>query len=135
VIIGLVDIIISVGGLVAGLISKSMDMSHERYLMLSNSQDKDRRHARSASNQWMAWTRRFIAVMATSFIFLAPVLAMFFGYPTWVSFEETNGWLPAFLSGDVDIVWKSLPEGLVITPLHQYSFEAIVSFYFGKSRN
>jgi hypothetical protein len=123
--------LVGIGAFLGGVVTSSLKRSHEFKLVALKSREADLKAARANNNEWVQWTRRSIAIIATLFIFVGPVIAMYTGHPTWVSFSETNGWLPAWLMGDTTIVWKNLPGGLVITPLHQYSFEAIIAFYFG----
>lgn len=125
------DILVPVGGFIGGLVSATSKRNHEFKLAALRAKKEDVQAARENNNEWISWTRRTIALTATFFVFIGPLLAMFYGYPTWVAYPETNGLLFQLFTGEVTIVWKQLPEGFIMTPLHRYAFEAIIGFYFG----
>lgn len=129
--LSIIDLAVTAGGFLGGVVNSSLKRGHEFKLAALKANKEDLKAARSNNNEWISWTRRTIALMAAAFIFLGPIIAMWFGFPTWVSYSETNGWLPTWLFGDADIIWKELPRGFIITPLHQYTVEAIIAFYFG----
>ncbi len=129
--LSILDAIVPLGGFIGGIVTASLRRGHEFKLAALKARKEDLKAARANNNEFVAWTRRTVTLALTAFVVLGPILAMFYGYPTIVSYTETNGWLPTWLFGETDVIWKTLPHGLVITPLHQYAFEAVVGFYFG----
>lgn len=127
-----IDIIMMLGGFIGGLIQKTMQNNHDFKMSMMKHGMEDVKHARNAGDDWFKWTRRVIALTATAYIFVVPVLAAYFQFPVWVSFTESNGFLLSIFSGDYNVEWKRLPMGYVLTPLHQYTFEVIIGLYFGR---
>lgn len=117
---------------IGGMLQKSMQNRHEQSMLMLNQAQKDVQRARNVNDDWFKWTRRVIALTAMSYIFVGPLLAIFLGEPIWVSYTEDNSWLASLISGDSDLMWKQLPSGFIIAPLHQYIAESIVFLYFGR---
>ena len=129
---GIVDVAVTLGGLVVGLIQKSMSESHEQKMLLMKANIKDVKHARGVSDDWFKWTRRMIAIIVTCYIFIAPLVAAYLEIPVNVAYVEDNGFLISWLKGDIDFVWKTLPAGLSLTPIHIYGAELVIGLYFGR---
>lgn len=133
--IGGLDFIVFGVGLLVGIIQRTIQNGHEFKMAAMNKEYEDVKHARSAGDDHFKWTRRTIAIIATLYIFVGPYLAMFYGYPSFVSYPESNGWFWSIFNGEVDVVWKQLPSGYILFPIQQYAFELIIGLYFGKKVN
>ncbi len=128
----MIHLLVSLGGLLIGLFQKHMANKHEQQQLLLRASIKDVKDARLVNDDWFKWTRRVIALMAMSYIFVAPTIASFYGIPIWFGYVEENGLLTSFFKGDDDIIWKQLPSGFVIGPIQMYIAEAIIALYFGR---
>ena len=129
------DLLLMLGGFIGGLINKSMDNAHEFKQFMASKSFKDVQKAREVTNPHIAWTRRVLAIMIISaYVLLPTIVNVFWGLPTFVGYQETNGWLVSLFSGDLSVVWEKLPAGFVMTPGLEALAFTVVGFYFGKSR-
>lgn len=129
---GIVDIVVTLGGLFIGLVQKSMDNGHQQKMLLLKAGIKDVKDARAVKDEWFKWTRRTIALTVTAYVFVAPVLAAFFNVPISIAYSEDNGFIMSILKGETDFIWKTLPSGLVLSPIHIHATELILGLYFGR---
>jgi len=124
---------------ILGMISKNMEMKHEREMKRDELAWKDVENARKVTDKHIAWTRRIIAIMVIfSIIVLPKIVALIAVYtgtsvPMMVGYTESVGGLLSWFSGDSEMQFKTF-SGLIITPLDTNLAAAIGGFYFGKSR-
>jgi len=112
-----------------------MAQKHE-FLLSTQKNDMDAiAVARESKNPEVQFTRRILAIMIFSYFCLAPLLTSYLGWPTFVSFEETNGTISSLFNGEYTTLWKVFPSGFVITPAHTYVWAQVTTMYFiGRSK-
>jgi len=117
---------------IGGMLQKGMQNRHDQQMLLLQQAQEDVQRVREVSDDFFKWTRRVIALMAMSYIFLGPLIALYLNLPVWVSYSTDNSFLKSLLYGQTDLNWQKLPDGFVLAPLHQYLAESIAMLYFGR---
>lgn len=117
---------------VLGMVQKSMQNSHEQRMVMMSHAQKDVQRVRLVKDDFFKWTRRTIALIATAYIFIGPAIAAYFGMTIWTAYTEEHSWLMSIFIGDSTVLFRNLPEGFVILPIHTYIAESIVGLYFGR---
>ena len=130
----ILDISMLLGGFLGGIVQRMLGNSHEFKMAMAKQYHKDVQRSREVKDEYFKWTRRVIAITATAYVFLGPLAATYFGYPSHISYIDTNGFFVSLFSGDTSIRWESLPSGYVLLPVQRYAFEAIIGLYFGVKR-
>lgn len=112
-----------------------MAQKHEFLLSTQKNDYSAIADARESKNPEVQFTRRVLAIMIFAYFCLLPLLSSYLGWPTFVSFEETNGTISSLFNGDSNTIWRSFPPGFVITPAHTYVWAQVTTMYFiGRSK-
>jgi hypothetical protein len=128
----LADIAVMGVSFILGMIQKSMQNNHEQRMTMMSQAQKDVQRVRLVDDDFFKWTRRTIALIATAYIFLGPAISTYLGITIWTAYTEDNSWLLSLFIGDSTVMFRHLPDGFVILPIHTYIAEAIVGLYFGR---
>lgn len=126
-----------IGGVLSLLSMKSKAKSDREAATLKalNASAEITKDAREHSDKGFLITRRFIAISCTLAIVVLPLVVPFFttGIPVMFGYTELNPGFWPFTSDIQEIIWRSVDQGIMITPFHTHMMSAITGMYFGTS--
>ena len=105
-------------------------------LRAMNSNAQHVKDAREYDNKGFQWTRRIIALSVVFSVIVLPkvlVLTGIYTGPYSFGWTELEGGFLFFTDAKEVFQWKTLVNGLVITPLDTHTVSAIIGLYFGGS--
>lgn len=126
-----------IGGVLSllSMSSKSKSDREAAKLKALNAQADITQVAREQTNEGFLITRRFIAIACTVSIIVLPLVMPYFipGVPVMLGYTQLDPGFWPFTSDVNKIIWRSMEEGVMITPFHTHMMSAISGMYFGTS--
>ena len=119
-------------GLVVKVIAAKAEAAAGQHRMLLEKAglvEGSRTAARSWGGQYVAWTRRVIALTVVASVFVVPPLMLLAGFPLLYGVPAETGWIWARETTEWWTLW-----GAAITPLHTHAAMAVIGLYFGTGR-
>jgi len=127
----------SVVAMVGSIISTKMRAASENHRMLMEKAGMNLEMRKVANTQSkykdVRWTRRTIAISVIGAGFVWPLLAPIFNIPVTMGWTELQGGFWPFTSAKENMIWHSVTQGVVLTPLVTHTVAMIIGFYFGGS--
>lgn len=126
-----------IGGVLSLLSMRSKAKADQEAATLKalNAQAEITKEAREHNDKGFLITRRFIAISCTISIIVLPLIMPYFipSIPIMLGYTELNPGFWPFTSDVNEVIWRSVDEGIMITPFHTHMMSAISGMYFGTS--
>lgn len=131
------DIVTYLGGstfqAIIGLIKQKSSQNHELKMTYTRDYvDYLKSVDEKASYQWAKIICIFMVF--ASIFYILPFYANYYHIPQYVSFSESNGFFTSLFSGDSDIHWHIVNNGIVYSPIMDFILGQITSSFFMGSR-